>query len=62
MPAAEPMTIDERHKYLGLMTICYARATKKERSHLLDDMEHCTSLDHKTIIRLMTGDLTRHPR
>ena len=62
MPTAEPMTIDERRKYLGLMTVRYVRATKKERSHLLDDMEHCTGLDRKTLIRLLKGDLRRHPR
>jgi hypothetical protein len=62
MPTAEAMTIDERRKYLGLMTVRYARASKKERSHLLDDMEHVTDLDRKTLIRLITGDLTRRPR
>jgi hypothetical protein len=62
MPTAEPMTVDERRKYLGLMTVRYVRATKKERSHLLDDMEHCTGLDRKTVIRLLQGDLRRHPR
>jgi hypothetical protein len=56
------MTIDERRKYLGLMTIRYARAGRKERSHLLDDMEHCTGLDRKTLIRLINGDLSRTPR
>ena len=62
MPTADAMTIDERRKYLGLMTVRYARASKKERSHLLDDMEHVTQLDRKTLIRLISGDLTRHPR
>ena len=62
MPTAEAMTIDERRKYLGLMTVRYARASKKERSHLLDDMEHITQLDRKTLIRLIRGDLSRHPR
>jgi hypothetical protein len=58
----EAMTIDERRKYLGLMTVRYARAHKKERSHLLDDMEQVTHLDRKTLIRLIKGDLTRHRR
>jgi len=62
MQTAEAMTIDERRKYLGLMTVRYARASKKERSHLLDDMAHVTKLDRKTLIRLITGDLTRQPR
>jgi hypothetical protein len=62
MPTAEAMTVDERRKYLGLMTIRYARAKRKERSHLLDDMEHFTALDRKTLIRLINGDLTRQPR
>ena len=62
MQTAEAMTIDERRKYLGLMTVRYARASKKERSHLLDDMEHVTKLDRKTLIRLINGDVTRHAR
>ena len=62
MPTAEAMTINERRKYLGLMTIRYVRAGKKERGHLLDDMEHVTGLDRKTLTRLVNGDLARHPR
>jgi hypothetical protein len=44
------------------MTIQYVRAKKNERSHLLDDMEHFTGLDRKTLVRLISGDLARHPR
>jgi len=59
MPATRPLTIDERRTYLGLMTVRYARAERKERSPLLDDMELVTALDRKTLI---SGDLARHPR
>lgn len=62
MLTVTPMSVDERRKYLGLMTIRYARAKKKERSHLLDEMGYFTELDRKTLIRLINGDLTRQPR
>ena len=62
MPADLKMTINERRKYLGIMFLQYARATREERSHLLDQMEAVTTLDSKTLIRLLKGDLTRHPR
>ncbi len=62
MPAAVKMTIDERRKYLTIMLLRYVRATKEERGHLLDEMEAVTVLDRKTLIRLLKGDLARHPR
>jgi hypothetical protein len=56
------MTVDERRGHLARLTIRYARARKKERSRLLDEMEYFTGLDRKTLIRLINSDLTRHPR
>jgi hypothetical protein len=62
MPAAVKMTIDERRKYLTIIRLRYVRSTKEERGHLLDEMEAVTILDRKTLIRLLKGDLARHPR
>ena len=62
MPAAVRMTIDERRKYLTIMLLRYVVAGKEERGHLLNEMEVVTDLDRKTLIRLLNGDLARHPR
>ncbi len=62
MPATVRMTIDERRKYLTIMRLRYIRSTKQDRGGLLDEMESVTSLDRKTLIRLINGDLVRHPR
>jgi len=62
MPAGVKMTIDERRKYLTIMHLRYVRAAKEGRGHLLDEMEAVTVLDRKTLIRLLNGDLARHPR
>jgi hypothetical protein len=62
MPADIRMTIDERRTYLRIMRIRYAGAGKVERGQLLNEMEVVTDLDRKTLIRLLHGDLARHPR
>jgi len=62
MPQDDEMTIDERPKYLRRMRSRYLQADKKERGHLLDDMQHMTGLARKTLIRRLHGDLTRHLR
>jgi hypothetical protein len=61
MPHDDEMTIDERLKYLRRMRSRYLQADRKERGHLLDDMQHMTGLARKTLIRRLHGDLTRHP-
>ncbi len=62
MPEQDAMTIDERRKYLKIMRPRYKRASRRERGALLDEMEQVTSLDRKTLIRLMRGSLERQPR
>lgn len=62
MSTDDKMTIDERRKYLRLMKPCYVAASRAERSRLLDDMTHVTTLNRKTIIRLLHGDLERKRR
>jgi len=53
MPDEEKMTIDERYKYLRIKHKPYGRASRKERSRMLDEMEQVTGLDRKTLIRHM---------
>ena len=62
LPIDEQMTLDERLKYLRKMKKRYDKAEYAERAHLLDEMEHVTELHRKSLIRLMRGDLERHPR
>lgn len=62
MPTQERMNIEERFKYLRLAKAHYEKASRKERSQLLDEMERITDLDRKTIIRRMNGILVRKKR
>jgi len=61
MPTDEEMTLDER-LYLRKMKKRYDKADHAERAYLLDEMGHMTELHRKSLIRLMSGDLERHPR
>ena len=58
----DKMTINERRKYLRIMQKRYAQASHQNRSPLLDEMEHVTGLDRKTLLRAMRADLERSPR
>jgi hypothetical protein len=58
----DEMTIDERRKYLSKMQKRYRKASEKERSMLLDEMQEVTGLHRKSLIRLINGDLVRKPR
>jgi hypothetical protein len=58
----DKMTIDERRKYLRIMQKRYTQASHRNRSLLLDEMEHVTGLDRKTLLRAMRSDLERRPR
>ena len=62
MPADVHMSIDVKRTYLAVMQQRYRAANRRERSCLLDEMQAVTTLDRKTLIRLMQGDLARHPR
>ena len=62
MITEEEMTIDERRKYLRRMKPRYVKATRQERSQLLDEMVYITNLDRKTLIRLLGCSLARQPR
>ena len=62
MPSEKKMTIDERYKYLCIKQELYRKAKRKERSQLLDQMQHVTKLNRKTLIRHMKGKIVRRPR
>ena len=53
MPQPEPMTLDERRKYLQLMQTRYLKADRAEQSRLLDEMEVVTTLHRKSLLRLL---------
>lgn len=58
----DKMTVDERYKYLRRMQTRYQKATRQERSQLLDEMEQVTDLHRKSLIRHMNGTIERRPR
>jgi hypothetical protein len=62
MPPHKIMSIDTRRAYLTIMALRYARAGKAERTRLLDEMQIMTEMHRKSLLRLITGDLARHPR
>ena len=63
MAETDPMTVDERRKYLHKIRLCYRAAqTKKERSRLLDEAQAVINLHRKSLIRLLNGDLARKRR
>jgi IS30 family transposase len=63
MPTEERMTIDRRYEYLRRAQKHYLKATRKQRSLLLDHMEFMTGLNRKTLIRHMKRKvIERKPR
>lgn len=63
MAETDPMTVDERRKYLHTIRLRYWRAEgRKERSRLLDEAQAVTGLHRKSLIRLLNGELGRKRR
>ncbi len=65
MSTEDKMTIDEERKYLRKMKKRYIHADRKERGHLLDEMESITGKHRKALVRLMsweTGSFEFHAR
>jgi hypothetical protein len=62
MSIDDPMTVDERSRYLRKMKKRYVDASRKERTHLLNEMEAITDLHRKRLIQLFNGSLKRKPR
>jgi hypothetical protein len=56
MPTRDEMTIDERRKYVKLVSERYRKAKRKERSQLLSEMEQVSKLHRKHLIRLLNGE------
>ena len=53
MPTEEPMTVNERRKYLNLRKPRYQTASRSEQSALLTEMEQVTGLHRKSLLRLL---------
>ena len=62
MSADEKMSIDERYKYLRKMQKRYRKASRKEKSRLLNEMEQVTELQRKYLTRKMKGEIKRKKR
>lgn len=53
MPIDEKMTVNERRKYLNLMSPRYHKSRRTGRSALLTEMEAVTGLHRKSLLRLL---------
>ncbi|MGQ9585148.1 MAG: hypothetical protein ACUVXG_07080 [Anaerolineae bacterium] len=62
MSSEEKMTLSERWKYLRLMKDRYDQADRKGKGVLLDETERVTGLHRKSLIRRLSGPLTRRSR
>jgi len=62
MAETEPMTINERRKYIHKIWGRYRDSSKQEKSQLLDEAEKVTGMHRKSIVRLLNGRLSRKPR
>jgi len=56
------MSLSSRREYLGIKQADYRKASRRERSDMLDEMAQVTGLNRKYIIQLMKTDLARKPR
>jgi hypothetical protein len=62
MPSEEKMPINERFQYLRRAQKQYLRSGRRERTQLLDHMQHITGLNRKTLIRHMNSKIERKRR
>lgn len=62
MSHEDPMSVDERRKYIHKMQLRYVRANRKQKKDLLDEMEEVTHLHRKSLVRLIRGPLARSKR
>ena len=62
MAETDPMTVNERRKYIHNLWGRYRDGSKREKSLLLDEAENVTGLHRKSILRLLNGRLSRKPR
>lgn len=62
MSETEPMSVNERRKYIHKMWGRYRKARKGEKGKLLDEIEAVTGMHRKSIIRILNGQLSRKKR
>ena len=63
MPIDDKMTVNERRKYLKLMSPRYRKARRVAQSALLTEMETVTGLYRESLLRLLhASSLERAPR
>jgi len=56
------MTINERRKYIHKIWGIYRKASKSEKSAILDQAEQVTQMHRKSLIRILNGCLSRKKR
>ena len=59
MAETDPMTVNERRKYIHKIWGRYRDSTKQEKSLLLDEAVKVTGLHHKSIVRILNGNSPR---
>ena len=59
MSETEPMSVDERRKYIHKMWGRYRKGSKNEKGELLDEIEAVTEMHQKSITRILNGQLSR---
>ena len=62
MAETDPMTVNERRKYIHKIWGRYRDSTKQEKSLLLDEAVKVTGMHRKSIVHILNGRLTRKPR
>lgn len=62
MSETDPMTIDERRKYIHKMWGRYRAAGKSEKTKLLNEIIAVTGMHRKAVIRILNGRLSRKKR
>jgi len=62
MSETEPMSVDERRKYIHKIRGRYRNGNKKEKGRLLDEIEAVTGMHRKSVTRLLKGPLSRKKR
>lgn len=62
MDEKNAMTISERRKYIQIKWETYRKANKGEKKQILDEIEEVTGMHRKSIIRILTGKISRKKR
>ena len=62
MSTNKAMTVDERLKYLRVMRPRYAKADRRAKGALLDEMMEVTGYSRKHLIHRLKGNLQRKKR